>query len=253
VKATNARILGCEEIVRMATTQSSAAEALTTEHVPELCAGDRLARAEFERRYAAMPHVKKAELIEGVVYMPSPVSEEHGVPHFKIIAWLGLYESATPGVEGADNTTVRLDLENEPQPDAFLRIRPEYGGQSRRSGKYVGGAPELIAEVAASSASYDLHDKLRAYQRNGVLEYVVWRVWDRAIDWFVLRDDRYERLPLSAAGYYPSQVFPGLWLDPAALIRGDLAQVMAVLQQGLASPEHADFVRRLHATSVQPS
>jgi Uma2 family endonuclease len=111
----------------------------------------------------------------------------------------------------------------------------------------------LIAEVAASSASYDMHDKLRAYQRNGVVEYVVWRVWDRAIDWFVLRNDRYAPLPLSPAGYYQSEVFPGLWLDPAALVRGDLAQVMGVLQQGLASPEHAEFVLRLRAKSEGPS
>jgi len=231
----------------MATLQTSAAESPTPAHVPELHAGDRLPRAEFERRYAAMPHVKKAELIEGVVYMPSPVSLEHGAPHFDVIAWLGLYRSATPGVDGFDNTTVRLDLENEPQPDTCLRIRPECGGQSRDSDNYIRGAPELIAEVAASSVSYDLHDKLRAYQRNGVVEYVVWRVWDRAIDWLVLRDDRYAPLPLSAAGYYQSTVFPGLWLDPAAMLRGDLAQVMAVLQAGLASPEHAEFVSRLRA------
>ena len=97
------------------------------------------------------------------------------------------------------------------------------------------GEPELVAEVAASTASYDLHDKLRAYQRNGVREYVVWRVLDRAIDWFVLRDDRYEPLALTSAGCYRSQVFPGLWLDPTALIRGDLARVLAVVQQGMAS------------------
>ncbi len=235
----------------MATTQANSAEAPNTVHVPELRAGDRLTRAEFERRYEAMPHVKKAELIEGVVYMPSPVSHmNHGGPHFNVIAWLGVYQSATPGAEGSDNPTVRLDLENEPQPDAFLRIRPEFGGQSRDSGGYVGGAPELIAEVAASSVSYDLHDKLRAYQRNGVLEYVVWRVEDRAIDWFVLREDRYVPLPLNSAGHFQSEVFPGLWLDPAAMIRGDLAAVMAVLQQGLASPEHADFVRRLRPASA---
>ena len=125
--------------------------------------------------------------------------------------------------------------------------------QSRRDGKYVGGAPELIAEVAASSVSYDLHDKLRAYQRNGVQEYLVWRVWDRAIDWFALRQGRYALIELSPEGHYRSGVFPGLWLDPAALLRGDLAQVMAVLQQGLASPEHADFVRRLREYSAPKS
>lgn len=230
----------------MATVLSPAIPSPTSDRVPELRAGDRLTRAEFERRYAAMLHVKKAELIEGVVYMPSPVSQgEHGGPHFDLIGWLALYRAATKGVEGGDNSTLRLDLENEPQPDAFLRIQPAFGGQSRDSGKYVAGAPELIAEVAASSASYDLHDKLRAYCRNGACEYLVWRVWDQAIDWFVLREDRYERLPPDADGHYHSQVFSGLWLDPAALVRGDLAQVMIVLQQGLASPDHAAFVSRL--------
>ncbi len=188
--------------------------------VPELCAGDRLTRVEFERRYSAMPNLKKAELIEGVVYMPSPVSNIHANPHFKIIGWLAIYSFATPGVEGSDNATVRLDWENEPQPDAFLRIVPQCGGQSRDDGEYVGGPPELIAEVAASSVSYELHDKLRAYQRNGVREYVVWRVRDAAIDWFALREGRFERMPLTEAGHYQSEAFPGLWLDPAALIRG---------------------------------
>jgi Uma2 family endonuclease len=236
----------------MATVESEAAAPATAECVPELCAGDRLTRAEFERRYAAMPHVKKAELIEGVVYMPSPVTHrKHGKPHFNVNIWLGNYSVATPGVEGSENATLRLDLDNEPQPDTFLRIEPDLGGQSWDDGDYVGGAPELIVEIAASSASYDLHDKLRAYQRNGVREYVVWRVSDRAIDWFVLREDHFERLPLNSGGLYQSEVFPGLWLDPAALVRGGMACVMEVLQQGLASPEHAEFTARLRAASSQ--
>jgi Uma2 family endonuclease len=230
----------------MSTALSTVVEAPSADRVPELRAGDRLSRAEFERRYAAMPQVKKAELIEGVVYMPSPVTQEdHGGPHFDVITWLGIYRIATKGVQGGDNSTLRMDLKNEPQPDAFLRILPEFGGQSRNSGKYIAGSPELIFEVAASSASYDLHDKLSAYQRNGVREYVVWRVWDQQIDWFVLREDGYERLRLNRAGRYESGVFPGLWLDPAALVRGDMVQVHAVLQQGLASAKHAAFVRRL--------
>lgn len=230
----------------MATIVSPVTARPPVEDVPELRPGDRLTRAEFERRYAAMPQVKKAELIEGIVYMPSPVTqEEHGGPHFDVITWLGVYRAATTGVEGGDNSSLRLDLDNEPQPDAFLRILPEFGGQSRDSGKYVAGAPELIAEVAASSASYDLHDKLHAYRRNEVREYVVWRVWDRAIDWFVLREDRYERLSPDPNGHYQSLVFPGLWLDPAALLRGDMAQVLAVLHQGLATAEHAAFLSRL--------
>jgi Uma2 family endonuclease len=222
--------------------------------VPPLVAGDHLTREEFERRYHAMPHVKKAELIEGIVYMPSPVSlEGHAVPHAKFITWLGQYWAYTPGVQAGDNGTLRLDLDNEPQPHAFLRILPEFGGQSKTVDDYVEGAPELVAEVAASSASYDLHEKLNAYRRNGVKEYVVWRVWDRAIDWFVLRGGRYESLAVTQAGHYQSEAFPGLWLDPAAQLRGDLAAVLGVLRQGLETPEHAAFVQKLAAAIQRPA
>lgn len=222
------------------------------EKTPPLQSGDRLTRDEFERRYEAMPEVKKAELIEGVVYMPSPVSfEDHAGPHFDVIAWLGGYRAFTPGVRGGDNATLRLDLDNEPQPDGFLMIHPKHGGRVRIDGGYIVGGPELTAEIAASSVSYDLHVKLRAYQHNEVREYVVWRVYDRAIDWFVLRDSNYERLPLDAQGHYRSVVFPGLWLDPNALIAGDMVKVMQVLQQGLATPEHAAFVARLRQAGAQ--
>jgi len=215
-----------------------------TRRIPPLCSGDHLTRDEFERRYQAMPEVNKAELVEGVVYMPSPVSaEDHGEPHFDLITWLGVYRAQTPCVRGGDNSTLRLDLDNEPQPDGYLRLLPECGGQSRLVDGYVTGAPELIVEIAASSASYDLHEKLNAYRRNGVREYVVWRVWDAAVDWFVLRGGRFEPLPL-ADGIYRSEVLPGLWLDPAAVVRGDLAEVLRVLQHGLASPEHVALVAR---------
>ncbi len=225
--------------------------ATDAELVPPLTPGDRLTRDEFERRYEAMPHVKKAELIEGVVYMPSPVSiEGHGAPHAHLITWLGVYESQTPGVQVADNSTVRLDWDNEPQPDAFLRILPEHGGQTRNEGKYVAHGPEMAAEVASSSASYDLHDKKEAYRRNGVREYLVWRVDDRAIDWFVLRGGRYDSLPAGDNGIFRSEVFPGLWLDAAALLDANTSRVLEVLQQGLASPEHVEFVGRLQAAKT---
>ena len=208
--------------------------------------GDRLTRAEFERRYEAMPQLKKAELIEGVVHVPSPVSREHGAAHFDLIGWLVFYKMATPGIEGGDNSTLRLDLDNEPQPDAFLRILETHGGQSRVDDEgYVTRAPELVAEVALSSVSIDLNDKLKAYQRNDVREYVVWRVEDEAIDWFVLRRGRYRPLPRTPAGLFQSEVLPGLWLEPAALLRGELLAVFQVVQQGLAAPEHAAFVARL--------
>jgi Uma2 family endonuclease len=186
----------------------------------------------------------KAELVEGVVYvMSSPVSTQyHGAPHAKLIGWLTNYEAHTRGVQTADNSTIRLDWDNETQPDALLRILPEFGGQSRLEEGYVTQAPELVAEIAATSASYDLHDKLNAYRRNGVREYIVWRVEDRTIDWFILKDGRYEPLPRTGQGHYQSVAFPGLWLEPDALVAGNLSQVLAVLQQGIASQEHAAFL-----------
>lgn len=220
--------------------------------IPPLRNGDHLTAVEFERRYHAMPELKKAELIEGVVYVGSPVSEDHGPPHFDMIGWLALYRFATPGVVGSDNGTVRLDPDNRPQPDIHIRIKPECGGRARVSeDRYVEGAPELVVEVAASSVSYDLHEKLNAYRRNEVLEYVVWRVEDEAIDWLVLREGRYVLLDPGADGILRSEVFPGLWLDPAALIAGEMARVLAVAQQGIASPEHAAFVARLQQEAAR--
>lgn len=215
--------------------------------IPELEPGDRLSRDEFERRYEAMPRLKKAELIEGVVYMPSPVRfRRHGGPHASIITWLGNYLADTPGVEVADNTSVRLDLNNEPQPDAALFIAPECGGQVRiSSDDYLESAPELVAEVASSSVSYDLNVKRAVYCRNGVREYLVWRVRDQQIDWFVLRGGGYQLLEPHSDGILRSPFFPSLWLDPSALLRGDLAAALHVLDQGLATAEHAAFVQRL--------
>ncbi|MFN0053203.1 MAG: Uma2 family endonuclease [Planctomycetales bacterium] len=213
--------------------------------IPVLESGDRLTRQEFHRRYEAMPHVKKAELIEGVVYMGPRVSaENHGNPHFCLIGWLGVYCAGTPGIEGSDNGTVILDDINEPQPDISLRIARD-GGQSKIVENYIQGPPEWVGEVAASSASYDLHDKFEAYRRNGVHEYLVWRVLDQAIDWFVLRDGQYQILAAGPDGITRSEVFPGLWLDATAMLARNLARVLEVLQQGLASPEHAQFVEKL--------
>jgi Uma2 family endonuclease len=212
--------------------------------------GDRLTRIEFERRYDAMPDLKKAELIDGVVFMGSPVTHDrHGNPHFNLIGWLSHYAAFTPGVEGGDNATLRLDMHNVPQPDAYLLIRPDCGGRAQIDEGYVVGGPELVAEVSASTVSIDLHDKLDTYCHNGVQEYVVWRVDDRQIDWFVLRDGRFEPLPLQG-GVYESQVLPGLRLDPAALIAGNLAGVFQVVQQGVATPAHAAFVQRLQAAAA---
>ena len=212
-------------------------------------AGDRLSRAEFELRYDAMPHGTKAELLEAVVYMPSPVRLlRHGQPHAQLIVWLGNYTTATPGVIVADNASTRLDLDNEPQPDAILLLDPVKGGQARVSpDDYVEGAPELVAEIASSSVSYDLDVKLKVYRRNGVLEYIVWRVLDRQIDWFSLKEGEYTRMSVDEHGLYKSHAFPGLWLNPADLVRGDMIAVAATLNRGLASTEHADFTARLNS------
>ena len=238
--------------------------------IPPLRNGDYLTRPEFERRYDAMPGMKKAELIDGIVYIPSPdypsrkgfdpnkaspVSHRgHSHPHFKFLYWLGLYWAETPGTEGGDNGSIRLDLDNMPQPDVYLLISPDHGGQARiDEDDYVAGAPELVAEVAFSSVSKDLHAKLETYRRHGAKEYLVWRIEDRAIDWFVLRDGRFERLAPGADGWYRSETFPGLWLDPAALIRGDRRAIRQAVQQGTTTPEHAAFVARLRqAAAPQP-
>ena len=186
--------------------------------------------------------------------MPSPIRwNQHASPHAGLITWLGTYQAFTPGVSVGDNGTLRLDLDNEPQPDAALLIKPSHGGQARLSDDdYVEGAPELVAEVAASSVSIDMNSKLRVYLRNAVREYLVWRVQDEAIDWFVLRQGQYDRLAPDPAGVYRSETFPGLWLDAAALTRGDLAGVLQRLQQGIAGPEHTAFVAKLQA-AVGPS
>ncbi|MBE9232148.1 Uma2 family endonuclease [Cuspidothrix issatschenkoi LEGE 03284] len=213
--------------------------------IPPLENGDKLTRHEFERRYHAMANLKKAELIEGVVYVASPLRiKSHGEPHAYIMTWLGVYKAATPGIGFADNATVLIDTDNEPQPDALLRI--ETGGQSRiNKDDYVEGAPELIVEIAASSASYDLHEKLKVYRRNQVQEYLIWRVYDYQFDWFRLQQGEYIQLQPNADNIICSQIFPGLWLDKIALLGGDLGKVLTVVQQGLASPEHEDFISRL--------
>ncbi|CCQ49932.1 Uma2 family endonuclease [Crocosphaera watsonii] len=217
----------------------------STVKIPPLENGDRLTRLEFETRYQKMTHVKKAELIEGIVYMGSPLRiNKHGEPHADIMGWLTVYKAFTPNVQTGDNATVRLDPENEPQPDALLRI--EKGGQSIISEDgYVEGAPELIVEIAASTVSIDLHGKLKAYRRNQVQEYVVWRVDDNEIDWFRLKDEKYIKLQADENGIIKSEIYPGLWLDVTALLKGDLVKVLDVLKQGIETPAHTNFCQKI--------
>jgi Uma2 family endonuclease len=218
----------------------------TGSRVPELRAGDRLTRVEFERRYEASPHVKKAELLEGVVYMPSPVRHpQHGEPHSMLATWLGTYQWATPGMSSGIESTWRVDQDNATQPDLLLRRLGSAARSRVDADGYIEGPPELVVEVAASSASYDLHQKLHVYRRAGVQEYVVLRSEEGGLDWFALRGGHYQRLASDPDGVLRSEVFPGLWLDVSALLRADTARLEQALRAGLASPEHAAFVARL--------
>jgi Uma2 family endonuclease len=214
--------------------------------IPPLRDGDRLTRAEFERRWDAMPEVTKAELIDGVVHMPAALSIDHGAPHFDLSGWLWMYRILTPGVGGADNTSIRFDDDNMLQPDALLRILETHTGQCRvRTDRYLEGGPELIAEISNTTTDEDLGAKRNLYRRFGVQEYIVWRVTARAVDWFTLRGGYYFPLEPGADSVIRSEVFPGLWLDPAALVAGNAARLLAVAQLGHGSPEHCAFIADL--------
>lgn len=211
---------------------------------PPLREGDRLTRDEFLRRWEAMPDLKFAELIDGVVYMASPLTIAHGEIDALITIWLGHYAAYTLGCRVGNNLTWLME-QDAPQPDIALRIAPEYQGQSRVEGKYAAGAPELIVEVSASSSSRDLGSKLRLYQRAGVREYITVLVNKREILWRELVEGSYRRIEPDADGLFRSRVLPGLWLDPAAVWGDDLAGLLERLGRGIQSPEHMDFVRLL--------
>ncbi len=228
---------------------------MQTKFLPPLEHGDRLNRLEFERRSEEMTKLKKAELIDGVVYMAAALRYQgHGLPHSHIMTWLGVYSANTPGVELADNVTVRLDLDNAPQPDILLRIKSELGGQSRISeDDYIEGAPELIVEIAGSSASYDLHDKLNVYRRHGVKEYIVWQVYDKKIDWFYLEAGKYINLQSDSIGLIESKIFPGLVLSTNAILEFDLAAVLTTLDKNIHTTKHQDFIKKLHEDTTNKS
>jgi Uma2 family endonuclease len=222
-------------------------------HLPLLEVGDHLDQATFHARYEAMPPDFRAELIGGEVFVPSPFRKEHGRHHALVMGWLTNYWIATPGTETLDNTTAILGDDSEPQPDAALIIEPERGGQTSVSAdRYATGPPELIVEVASSSESIDLHAKRRDHEQAGVLEYVVVVLRQRTTRWFVLQDGTYQEVEAHASGLFQSRVFPGLWLDAPALLRHDGRQVMATLQHGLETPEHAAFVQQLQARRSAP-
>ena len=217
-----------------------------TEKVPPLSNGDQLDAAEFCRRWNAMPNLRHAELIGGQVYMNPPVSAgSHGLPHGQILLWLGYYAAMTEGVEQISESSVHFGPQDLPQPDAILRIKDQFGGTSRLVDSELHGAPELVAEVAASSASYDLFQKKQRYQENGVLEYLVWVVHERRFVWFALESTRYVQLTQARNGIIKSQLFPGLWLDTNGMLGHDQQKVLATANRGMQSPEYIEFAKKL--------
>ncbi len=216
----------------------------TENGAPLLCNGDRMKQPEFHRRYEAYPEDVKFELVGGIVYMASPLRLPNGQYHIELSLALCLYKGATPGVEVADNATVILGEDSEPQPDLLLRILTEHGGRSGvTEDEYCQGPPELLAEVAHSSRAIDMNQKRKDYERAGVQEYIVLCVEERELHWFHFPSGRPIRP--DRQGVARLRVFPGLWIHVPALLERDSSRLMAAVQQGLSTSAHAAFVRRL--------
>jgi Uma2 family endonuclease len=206
--------------------------------------GDRLTKEEFLRIWEGHPEIKRAELIGGVVYMPSPLSFDHGAMEVDVVTWIGNYRAWTPGTSAASNTTSFI-LDDTLQPDANLHILPEFGRGCWIEDDYIAGIPELLAEVCRSSRAYDLHQKLDIYQAAGIPEYLTVLLYEQEVRWHILTNGEYQLMPPDADGIWRSRVFPGLWLDGKALLAGDSKRVLAKLDEGLKSPEHQAFVEKL--------
>lgn len=225
---------------------STITERQASSALPPLEAGDHLDQPTFHERYEAMPPGFRAELIGGVVIVPSPLRVDHAEYHVDVNLWLGMYRARTPGVRCRDNGTAILGDDSEPQPDLALVIDPAHGGQTSINAKgYSVGPPELVVEIATSSAAYDLYEKRNDYERAGVGEYVVVLVLEEDIRWFALEGDKFATVAADENGVFRSRIFTGLWLDAPALFRGDAPAMLATLEAGIATPEHAAFVKRL--------
>lgn len=214
----------------------------------ELVSGDRMSQEEFHSIYETMPDKFKAELLDGTVFVSVPLSPSHGSNHLELATIFGTYKALTPGVEGFDNVTIKLSKKDEVQPDLSLRISPACGGQSKNTyDGYVSGPPELIAEIALSSRSMDLHLKQARYKKFGVIEYIVVCLKPKEIYWFDLKMGLSFRKKPDENGIFKSDVFPGLWIDADALFKTNLKKSLEILQHGLESPEHASFVEQLQS------
>ncbi len=220
--------------------------------LPPLENGDLLDQKTFHERYQAMPADCRAELIGGIVFMPSPQKVPHSKAQQLVVRWLDEYAEATPGTEALANNTQILAPDSEPEPDACLFILPECGGQVFvDDDQYLNGPPELIVEVSSATESIDLHGKKQDYQKAGVSEYVVLALRMQRVWWFVRRRGKYQEVPLPGDGIQRSRVFPGLWLDAGAILANQRHRVLAALRQGLATSQHAAFVAKLRKQAAK--
>ena len=218
----------------MSTVQPTHVVIANVEKIPPLENGDHLDRPTFHQRYEAMPPATRAELIGGIVYLSYRRKHSHGRAQASVSCWLGTFDAYTPGTESLGRVTLFLGPKSEPEPDASLILLPENGGRTWEDADgYLNGAPELCAEIAWGPESIDLHQKKADYEQAGVREYVVVALREQKVYWFVRRRDRFEEMAAGRDGILHSEVFPGLWLDPGALLRHDGKRVLAVLDEGL--------------------
>lgn len=164
-----------------------------------------------------------------------------------MIVSLSYYAENTPGVRVLVSPTTILGVKSEPQPDVLLRVLPERGGRTWDEGGYVHGAPELVVEVSKATRYVDLGPKLNDYERAGVLEYVVRAIDPDEIYWFSQEDGALVQRAIGDDGLDRSAVFPGLWLDPAALLNGEPRRLREVIDVGCGQADHAASVARLGA------
>jgi hypothetical protein len=219
-----------------------------------LHSGDRMTRNEFHSLYETADENFRAELIGGIVFVRQSLGRNHGSSHVRLSSAADRYAASTSGIEVCDNSTVFLSAKDEVQPDLFIRILPEYGGQSHNAyeGQYVAGAPEFVAEVAHSSKAIDLHGKLRRYEKCGVREYVVLCLSPKKLYWFDLSKSTQHRSP-NEQGVFKSSAFPGLWIHGEALLSLNYKLLMQTVDEGLSSPDHALFVEHLSSKVVNNS
>ena len=211
---------------------------------PGLVTGERMSVDEFLRRWEELPDLKKAELVDGIVYVPSPLSLEHGSLDSLIIWWLAHYAHATPGCKAGNNSTwLMLVAHRNPMPSCGSC--PRTVGSRGRERQFGAGAPELAVEVCVTSTEVDFGPKLKLYERAGVREYITIELFGQRIVWRMLENAVYVAQQVPSDGVLRSQVFPGLWLDVAAFWDDDGAKMLAALNAGLSSEDHQRFVERL--------